>query len=427
MTKSISTKSVSTKAVLVAAVIFAMLFAWFTVRWQIGSMLADLTRPNDVGADRIADASIGMAPANGRGYWLAGSIRRGFFDQESIDSSVGFFAQGARVTPYNYRSWTELGRSYEQAGDATAAEAAFLKGTELAPAFAIPRWQIGNFYLRQGRTDDAARELRLAAEYDSPYREQVFGTVWNVLGSDPQIVERFAADKPDVYAALASFYANKNLPNEALEAWNLIAPEAEPRFRYRIEGITQSLFDKRSFIGALEFSRISGLEPNARVDTLTNGGFESQLRDIQSKPKFDWEVYRVDPKVEVARDQGTFRSGKSSLRVTFRGYGKPPLHSLQQMVAATPGTKFRLQYWIRTEGLRSGSMPYIEILNTEGALSAVSPPISVGTNEWQEVSIDFTVPDGQQGFLIRTNREPCPGECPIVGVLWFDDFQLTRH
>lgn len=426
MIKNITTKNISAKAALVVAVLLAVAFVWFTVRWQIGSMFADLTRPNEPGAEIVAETAIGMAPLNARGYWLAGNIKRGFFDQQSIDASINYFRQATIAAPYSYRSWTELGRAFEQAERYDEAEKAFARAIELAPEFAIPRWQLGNFYLRRGRVDDAARELRVAAEYDSPYREQVFAIAWNVLGNDPRVVEQFAADKPDVYAALATFYGNRNLPEEALRAWNRVPEPDAQKFKWRVEAVTRSLFDKRSFIGALEFARLAGIEPTARLETVTNGDFETGFRDIQSKPMFDWSIYRLDPKIEVSRDSSAKRGGKNSVRFTVRGYGKQDFQSLQQFVATPPGGRYRLTFAVRTENLRSGSMPLLEVVNANGSLSAVSPPFLGGTNDWQEVSLDVTVPADSQGVLIRTAREPCAGDCPMNGIFWLDDVQLTR-
>lgn len=411
---------------LLASVVVTLTFAWFSVRWQIGDMLGELTSPAEQDAGRIALAAIDLAPSDPRGYWLAGSVRRASFDQAGIDSSIDFFKQGVRRSPYYHRSWTELGRANEQAGQNENAEQAFRRAVELAPEYAIPRWQLGNFYLRQGRVDDAIRELRVAAKHNSPYRLQVFGIAWNVLGTDPRQVEQFASEEPDVRAALASFYGMRNRPDDALRVWNMLGENDKARYKRLGTAITIDLFTQRSFTVALEFSRQAGIDPTARIEAITNGDFETAIKDSQ-RPLFDWAIYRTDGKIELVRDGGTKRSGSQSLRFTFRGYAKQALHNLQQMIAVRPAARYRLTFWVRTENLKSGSMPFIEVMNPVGnSLNTVSPPFPSGTNDWQQLSAEFNVPENSQGVYIRTNREPCPVECPTTGIFWLDDFELTR-
>lgn len=426
MANSITLKGTSAKVAAIAVLVGLVLFMWFAVRWQIGNMLAEVTRSNDQGADLIADAAIALAPSDPGAYWLGGNVKRGFFDPESIDASVTYFRRGASVAPNNYRAWTELGRSNEHAGNIDAAALAFARAVELAPEYAIPHWQYGNFLLRQGRMEDAARELRLAAEYNTPYREQVFGIAWNVLGNDPRVVDQFVSEKPDVKISLASFYANRGRPDDAINAWNEVPEDLKVRYRYVAERIGRELFDKRSYRGALEFYRQAGIDSAGRVEAVTNGGFETPVALTDRAPGFDWGVYRTDGKVEAVRDPRTRRSGTSSFRFTFRGYTNPQLNNLQQAVVVIPSQRYRLTFWVRTEELRSASMPFIEILNGDATLAAVSGPLPSGTNDWQQISVEFKVLETSEALFIRTAREPCPGECPAVGVLWLDDFELTR-
>lgn len=426
MASTISLKGTTAKVTAIAVIIGLLVFMWFAIRWQIGNMFAEVTSPNDPGADVIADAAISLAPSDPGAYWLGGNVKRGFFDPESIDASVSYFRRGAVVAPFNYRAWTELGRANEHAGNIDAAASAFGRAVELAPEYAIPRWQYGNFLLRQGRMEDAARELRLAAEYNTPYREQVFGIAWNVLGNDPRVVDQFVSNKPDVKISLASFYANRGRPDDAINAWNEVPEDLKIRYRYVAERIGRELFDKKMFRGALEFYRQAGIDSAGRAEAVTNGGFETQVGLAEHVPGFDWGIYRTDGKVEVVRDLRTRRSGASSIRFTFRGYTNPQLNNLQQGVVISPAGRYRLTFWVRTEDLKSASMPFIEILNGDASLAAVTPPLPTGTNDWQPISVEFKVSDTSEAFFIRTSREPCSGECPLVGVFWLDDFELTR-
>lgn len=410
----------------IAAILAALVFLWFGVRWQIGAMFADVTSTNDPEAAAIAESAISLAPANPRGYWLSGSILRSNFDEASFEAAIEKFEAAARVSPNHYGSWTELGRTAERAGELERAERAFLQAVELAPEYTIPRWQIGNFYLRRGRVEDAIRELRLAARHSSPYQVQVFSTAWNVLGNDPQQVEQFLSETDDSKAALAYFYGSINRPDDAVRIWNQIDPANRSRFDWQVKALARDLMHHRSFRGALEFVRQTGVDTDARPEVVTNGDFESSIPQYDGV-RFNWTINRIDGKIDAGADTSTQRNGKRSLRFTLRGYAKPAFNTLQQSVAVMPGGRYRLSFWVRTENLRSGSMPFVEVRNaTDDSINMASPPFATGTSEWTQMNIDFAVSSDKDGIYITTAREACGGECPINGIFWLDDFVLTR-
>ena len=410
----------------IAAILVGLVMLWFGVRWQIGAMFADVASSSDPEAATIANSAISLAPANPRGYWLSGSILRSAFDDASFAAAMNRFESAARVSPNHYGSWTELGRTAERAGEYDRAELAFLQAVQLAPEYTIPRWQIGNFYLRRGQIDDAVRELRLAARHTSPYQVQVFATSWNVLGNDPQLVEQFLSDSDDSKASLAYFYGSINRPDDAVRIWNQIAPENRDRFDWQIKALARDLLQHRSFRGALEFVRQTGVDTDARSESITNGDFESSIPPNDGV-RFNWTINRIDGKIDASVDSSTQRSGKRSLRFTLRGYAKPAFNALVQSVAVVPGGKYKLSFWVRTENLRSGSMPILEVRNAkDDSINMASPAFASGTNEWTQMNIDFAVDPDKDGVYITSAREPCDGECPINGIFWLDDFVLTR-
>ncbi len=69
----------------------------------------------------------------------------------------------------------------------------------------------------------------------------------------------------------------------------------------------------------------------------------------------------------------------------------------------------------------------IEIVNgADSQILAVSKPFDTGTTDWQEYSIDFTVPANSDALFVRSSRAYCGDACPLVGTMWLDDFALTR-
>lgn len=407
-------------------VLFALIFAWFSVRWQIGDMIGELTSPGEEGAAEIAKAAIDLAPSDPRSRWVLGAVLRSDLSGESSAASVAQITDSVRLSPYQPRWWSELGRSLEQAGDNDRAERAFKRAVELAPEYTLPNWQLGNFYLRRSRTDEAVGPLKKAAEHSNLYRGQVFTIAWNYFGSDPQMIEQFSNDRPDVKAGLVTFYSNMDRAEDAIRVWNTLSEEEKGKFTKTAENAAKKLFLQRSYSGAIEFARQSGIDKNVRPGVFTNGDFESGLRD-KGQHIFDWTITRPDNKVDIGIDSAVAHGGKRSLRVNFRTLVKPIFVVFDQVVGVRPGSRQRIEFWLRTENLRSGSMPLIEVLSgQDDKVIAVSDPFPVGTNDWRQFAINIEVPKDTDGIRIRTGREACGPECPISGIFWIDDFTIVE-
>lgn len=423
---SIPIRNFTARLVLPSTVVLAFGLAFFAAKWQIGQMLSELTPHTQEGAERVAEAAIWLAPNDPRSYWLLGAALRDDFSAAGIQRSNESIQDAVRLSPYQHRWWAELGRSYEQLGQEDKAEAALREAVSLAPEYTLPNWQLGNFYLRRGRVDDAIGPLQTAAKYSPLYRGQVFAISWSFFGGDPLMVERFASDDAGSLATLAAFYAGVGRPEDALRTWNRLSDEGKAASQPNAVAIARKLFEQKRYIVAAEFARQSGMDKAARPGSFTNGDFEMGIREPFSS-LFDWAATRTDGKVDIGTDLTVAHRGKRSLRVLFRAFTKVQFFDVQQFIAVRPGSRQRIEFWLRTENLRSGSMPlFLVNSGTDGRTLAVTQPFPVGTNEWQKIAIDVDVPPDAEGIRIVSTREPCPTECPLSGIFWIDDFQLSE-
>jgi hypothetical protein len=422
----LDSKSTEGRLLLVAAIVGALLFSWFSVRWQLGDMLASLTTPNQPNADEVAQLARSFAPGDAVPMWLIATREKENFSPESLEKSVGMFEEVVRLSPNDFRYWIELGRAYEQAEMPDKAEKALARAVELAPTYTFPHWQFGNFYLRQNRSEEAFAELRKTTERSIVYREQVFSLAWDYFDKDPQKVEALAADSPDVRSTLALFYAARGSADNALRVWNTLTDEEKANHMDTAKRIARGLFEKQRFRESLEFSRQTGIDPDAQFETVTNGGFERPLGQ-PDETLFGWRVYRAEPKIDVASDASVKSEGARSLRITFRGYSKPDLHNVVQSIAIQPGGRYRLSFMLRTDNLRSGGPPVLQVISgLENKGIASSDPFESGSVDWKQMSVDFTAPADFDSVLIRTGRIACAEECPISGTIWYDDFRLSK-
>ena len=424
--KIVDTRRLPVRIGLAAMILFAIVFGWFAVRWQLGNMMAELTLPSDPNAREIAALSKSLAPSDSLTSWLTANTKKGILTGDETENPLNDFKQAARLSPFDYRWWIELGRAYEQAEKAEPAEQAYLKAIEVAPAYTYPRWQLGNFYLRQNRSDEAFAELKTAAQKNPVYRQQVFSLVWDFYEHDTARLEQIAGDSPDVKTGLVQFYATKGRAEDSLRVWNMLS-ENEKRENRTMGGVVaQALFDKGFLRAAIEFVSQLGIEPKAKPETVQNGDFEDSI-SYTDHIYFGWKISPAE-KMEISLDGAQKREGARSLRVNLNGFSNPQLNNIYQTIVINPGQNYTLSFWLKTENLKSAGTPVLDVVNyKDNKIIATSKPFPIGTNDWQEVKIEFTAPANSEAVYIRTARVFCGDACPLIGAFWYDDFKLVKR
>jgi len=421
----IDSRKAAIRVGIVAAILLALAFGWFAARWQLGNMLAELTGAAEPNAKEIAALARNLAPADPLANWLVAATKKNTFSPDIIAETERNFITVVTLSPYDYRWWIELGRAREQAENYEAAEKAYLRAVELSPNYTYPRWQIGNFYLRQNRSDDAFNELKKAAAATSIYRDQVFSIAWEYYEQDTARLDQIAGDSAAVRAGLARFYATKRRAVDALRIWNTLSKEEKTVHAVYARVIAQAFYDTRLYRQSLEFVRDLEIEPEAKGETVQNGGFEQPIKDY-NETYFGWRVSAMD-KMDVKLDPTQKREGSRSLRVSFSGYSEPTLYAVTQFVTVEPSAKYRLTFWVRTENLKSGGPPALEIYNANDDKNIVSSEaFPSGTTDWQQLKLEFAAPANAEAVGLRTVRVYCGTGCPIVGTLWYDDFKLEK-
>jgi tetratricopeptide (TPR) repeat protein len=418
MISVINSKNILVRIFLCLAILFALIFAWFAVRFEIGNMFAELTQPNQPNAKDTALSAVDLAPSDPLSNWLLASLTK---DKSAVEQ----YEKVVKLSPNDYRWWIELARSREDANDLKGSETAFQQAIKLAPNYSYPQWQLGSFYLRQERNEDALAAFKKATEGNSTFREQIFNTAWEFFDKNPAKLETIVSEKPDARVALAVFYAKKDKPEDCLRIWKTLTEEQKQENKETAKAIFQGLFDKRRFFAANDFAREIGIEAEAKPETFLNGGFENPIGDIK-ETYFGWRIERQD-KFDIKLDSNQKHTDKRSLRLYFSGFSEPQLYNITQFVAVQPKTHYRLSFWVKTENLKSLGTPLVEIINgNDDKMIVSSKPFATGTNDWQEVKLEFTTPENCEAIIVRTSRQMCVSPCPIIGTVWYDDFTLTK-
>ncbi len=422
----VDTRRLSVRVGLAALILIAIGFGWFAASRQLGNMLAELTSPSEPNAGELALLAKSLAPSDPLTSWLVANTKRGGLTAGNSENPLDDFMQTVRLSPFDYRWWIELGRGYEQAESYESAERSYLKAIELAPAYTYPRWQLGNFYLRRNRSDEAFDELKKAAQKNAVYRQQVFSIAWDFFEQNPARLEQIVGDSPDVKVGLVRFYGVKGRAEDSLRVWNTLSDEEKKENREIAKVVAQAIFEKGFYRAAIEFVSSLGIEPKARHETVQNGGFEDSV-SYTDYVYFGWKIAPTE-KMEVNLDAAQKREGARSLRVTFNGFSNSQLSNIYQTITVNPGENYVLSFWLKTENLKSAGTPVLDIVDTKtDKIIAAGKPFPAGTNDWQEVKIEFTAPADTEAVYLRTARVFCGDACPLVGSFWYDDFKLVKR
>ena len=420
----IKSKNTKAKIILIAAIIFALVFGWFAVTRQLGNMLAELTSSSAANAAQTAGVAVNLAPRDPLARWLSANVEKNVLPAEKINDSLKSYEDVVRLSPFDFRWWIELGRAREEAEKYEEAEAALKRAVELAPGYVYPRWQLGNFYLRRDRSEEAFAELKKATVRNVVYRDQVYAIAWDYFDRDTARVEEIAGNSFENKLSLVKFYAVKERPEDSLRIWNKLSEEEKNRDPGYSKIVAQGLYDKRFYRSAIEFARQLGIDPDAKIAAVTNGGFEKPIADPK-ETYFGWKLSPAE-KLEIKTDTTQKKEGARSLRIVFTGYsGTDLINHIWQAAAIESGKKYRLSFWLKTENLKSSGTPTLEIVNAgDDKIIIASKPFPTGSNNWQEITMDFAAPENSEGIFIRMARAYCGEVCPIVGTIWVDDFKI---
>ena len=403
----------------------AIVGMWLVMRWCIGNTMAEYAPDQEA-----ARQAVQLAPADPTSHHTLAALDDQSLLPEEMPEALRQYEQAVRLSPHDYRLWMDLGRAYEEAGDTQKSEQALRHATQLAPAYALPHWYLGNVLLRQGRPEEAFAELRRASDEDPTLRPQAFNMAWHVYNKNTDAVIAAIGRSAPARAQLIEYLIGQKKLDDTLRLWSSFSAGERREQHEAGEKLMAALFGAHRYHTVLDIYNDLALSETAKlsVGELLNGGFEDNIGPA-GRSYFDWQVLPI-AQAQISIDAGTSHTGTRSLRISFAAASPLEFHNVSQFVVVEPGARYRLQYYVRTEDLKSASTLITEVLDGAGPSSAVlaaSAPLPAGTHDWQPETLNFTTPLQSDGITIRLSRAPCQAAaCPIFGKVWYDDFDLQR-
>jgi len=426
----ITVRKLPVRLLLIVLLLIAGAWSYFVVRWYIGNTLAEYynTAENNLQVAHMAES---MAPDDPLTHWRIAQVSEKVLPLNQQAQAIAEYEKAVSLSPQDYRFWMSLGRAYEQAGEPAKAEQALKRAVELAPAYAYPRWYLGNLLLRNGRYDEAFAELRVAAEADDDLRPQQFSLVWAIYGNDPEQLKKAVGETPGARANFGLYLLTQKRVDEGLRLWNGLSGEEKKANKEAGEAIISNLNNEHRFHDALQvWNEITPEKYHTELGQIYDGSFEGATA-YGPNPVFGWQV-KGAPQMQVGIDAEKSYGGARSLRMSFNVRSNLETINVSQLVAVQPNAEYELECYLSTERLETGSAPRLEIV--DAATQAVlldSSPAPNGTNDWNRVNLTFKTAATTQAVVLRIVRVSCSTEetpvCPIFGSVWYDDFSFKRR
>jgi len=349
-----------------------------------------------------------------------------FSESDRDLASAKLYAERAvNLSPFDHRFWLTLASIEEATGDRRAAEAALRTASELAPNYWSVHYRLGNLLVREGKVAESLAEFRKAIAANDTLTPGALDLVWQASTEDVNAIRSLCENNPKAKLALAQFLLGKSKPVEAAEVFNSIDRAS------RISAATDSstLMNGLIAAGKMETARdlwsdLVGVDRGAAL--IWNGGFESDIQ--RSFSQFDWSFNRSEYAV-LSIDQASPHSGSRSLKIEFAGRDTTTLDSeIRQLVAVTPGARYVLECYFKTEGFEAPEGPRVVVTDDASTWIAASEAVPAGSGDWRRLSLEFVAPQtGKGAVVISIKRKPkFSYDEPTRGTVWFDDFLMKQ-
>lgn len=371
--------------------------------------------------------SVKIEPGNAA-YWnQLGLYEEWDFTQGNIQQSVLDFEHATRLNPHWATYWTGLASAYEATGQIQKAGEAYEKAQQAFPVSAEVAWQVGNFLLRRGETQRAARQVRQALMNKPRLATSAISQFWSAgVGLNEIFDQVLPARRKDYEAALHYFLALKNT-DAALTSWQKLAGLGRKVPLHTCFGLIDHLIASDRAGAAARVWRQALVsagranEQDAGGSLVFNGGFEHSLVD----GGFGWRwIPNSDADLDLVGD--ITHSGKQSARVTFDGNGNSDFSALRQYVPVSPSTHYRFSAYMRSYQISTDSGPRFVIRTCGNRIRHMAQtPAMTGTHPWTQEQAEFTTGLDTKCVEIVLRRKPSQMfASKISGTLWVDDVRL---
>lgn len=358
------------------------------------------------------------------GRYIAAATDEG--NEEWGGRAVDEIRQAALAAPTDYRIWLALGRALDRVGAPAEARPAFERALQLAPNYFDTHWAFANHLLRAGDRESSFMLMRRALALRPAAFALIFDYAWEAYDGRIPAILAALAPPPAIQAQMATLLVRRNQTAAALEIWRQIPAPAPAEVREFALSLLQAARPTAAW-QVWSAAALPDMEPPDPDSLLTNGGFERRILLNNRLPFRAWQI-TPNTGVRVTVDRQDPDDGAQSLRVGFSLENNQPLTVITQVAPVLPGRDYCLSFSLRTEELKSLSLPKIELFDSANPEQTyvATPPLPGDLATWTDQSLRIRTARTTESLSVRLQRPPCADPfCSIEGRLWLDRFRLA--
>lgn len=372
-----------------------------------------------------------LDPGNAIYHWRLGRLYQYSIQDIDPERANEHFRRAAELSPHDSRPWLELAVTLELQGKTAEAAACLRRADFLAPTIPSVQWAIGNFYLLHGDVEEAFRHFKVVLAGTSEYNQILFSIAWKAADdADKILTELIPPHVPTEFSYLYYLVSQNRYP-EAQNVWRRILRNPETFQPAQAAGYIDSLIGARRPVEAhqvwtdlLRQGLLKATYENSARNLITNGSFEEDLL----KMGFDWRITSVDGAYTVV-DRTTFHSPALALLIQFTGKDNLDFRHASQYVKVEPGHSYRVQGFMKTEGITTESGPRLEVRDAydPALLREISEGLTGSSGGWSPVALEFKTGPNTELIIVAVTRPPSRKlDNLIAGKVWVDDVALAE-
>ncbi len=332
------------------------------------------------------------------------------------------FVTAISLNPLNSTYWSELFSLYEGMGESAASELALKRAVALSPADLKTRWKMVNLKLRRGESDRAILLLKSLVADHPGQTVRVFNSLYSISGSDVgRVFKEELPGELELGRQYLRYLMRINDSRAVSSMWKMFDAKLGEDSKIRL-GYIDYLLSRDEFSGAWqEWASYKGVDRDSG-EVFWNGGFE----DVLAGGGFGWRITRVAG-VDTGLDNTVSHTGKSSLKVAFKGKSNISFKHISHIVALEPGATYSLSAYVKSDALTTDSGVYLEFSGIKGCGFLKQTEPVTGSNDWKEFVVEVTTPQGCGAGEVRVRRQRSRKlDNLISGRVWIDDVTLKR-
>jgi len=420
---AIGPKALRWLLIAVEIAIFAAIIVWVG-RTCVAEMLAN--KPTTDNLER----AVKLDPSNADFQMRLGSL----YEYSPADMQLGKaeerFRRAARLDAYDPQTWLDLAVALQFQGRVDEAEACRRRVDLLAPKLPAYQWPLANFYLLQGKTEEALHHFKLVLAGTSQYDDNVFHLAWKATDDPGKILGELIPERVNTEFSYLNFLLSQHHLDDAPPVWKRIldgsedfsAKDASPYIDTLIAGHKpDDAYQVWTDLQKKGLIRSSSALSSANI--IFDGDFEDELLNFG----FAWRIVPMEG-VYAGVDNSTFHSPSHALLVQFPGKDNLDYQDVYQYVKVSPGRAYHLQALMKTDGITTDSGPRLEVYDAynPSALDKMTEDLTGTSDGWAAVLLDFATGPKTGLLVVRLKRLPSKKlDNLIAGRVWLDDVRIT--